>query len=412
MTQESTVFMNSEAPDFHPDALPAGCGIVYFGNDWFAENRTSSHHIARLLGQRFPLLYIETPGMRAPAASGRDFKKIWRKLRRAAAPPQMVRDHLWVMTMPQIPFRRLPLVRRLNRMYGQFAVKRAIRRLGFRRPVLWFVVPHPGELAGHLGESFVVYYCIDDYSGLPDVDQEEIARLDDGLTRAADQVFVASTTLLERKRQISPTTAHSPHGVDFDHFQRASDPGQPVAEGARDLRHPVIGYFGSIGGWTDIDLLVHLARTRPEWTLLLIGLPSVDVRELRKCTNVVFAGVQPYEKLPEWARAFDVAILPYRLNQGSVNANPLKLREYLATGKPVVAVSTPEVERFSHCVRIARSREEFLEKIDEALTRDTAAEKQARTREVMGSTWEARAETAWKTVAAAMAKKNGMQKLR
>src|SRR5262249_50305928 len=158
--------------------------------------------------------------------------------------------------------------KQLNRVFGQQMVKNAMRTLGFKRSILWFVVPHIGPIAGHLGEDYVVYYCIDDYSGLPDVDQREISSLDFDLTRRADQVFVASTTLLEKKRALNPTTEYSPHGVDFDHFHRASDRSLPVAEKARNLGHPVIGFFGSISGWIDVDLLVNLARTKPEWTLL------------------------------------------------------------------------------------------------------------------------------------------------
>ncbi len=379
--------------------------IVYFGNDWFAENRTSSHHIARHLSARRPMLYIENPGLRAPRASGRDLKKIWRKLARATRPPEPVGKQLWLMTLPQIPFRRLPFVGRLNEICGRYLVRRALKRLGFRDVILWFVVPHPGALAGHLGEQYVVYYCIDDYAGLPDVDQQVVARLDQELTRAADQVFVASATLLEQKRKLNQNTELSPHGVDYDHFHTASDISLPVVERARNLRHPVIGFFGSIGGWMDIDLLVYLARARPQWTFLFIGLASVDVRDLRQCSNVTFTGVQPYEKLPDWARAFDVAILPYRLNRGSMNANPLKLREYLATGKPVVASAIPEIERFSHCVRIANSRESFLQQIEDALANHSDAQRAAQAREVKGSTWDARTEHVLQMVQAGMARK-------
>jgi glycosyltransferase involved in cell wall biosynthesis len=399
MASQSAYMPASPPPSLHD--VP----IVYFGNDWFAENRTSSHHIARLLGQRHPILYIENPGLRAPRASTRDIRKIWRKLARSTKPPQGIGEHMWLMTLPQIPFRRLPLVKRLNEICGRYLVRRALKRLGFRNVILWFVVPHPGALAGHLGERFVVYYCIDDYAGLPDVDQQVIAGLDRDLTRVADQVFVASATLLDTKRNLNRNTEHSPHGVDFDHFHAASDPTLPVAEGARDLPHPVIGFFGSIGGWVDIDLLLYLARARPQWTFLLIGLVSVDVRELRQCANVTFAGVQPYERLPDWARAFDVAILPYRLNRGSMNASPLKLREYLATGKPVVAASTPEIDRFGHCIRIARSQEEFLGNIEDALNGRSEDQRLAQTREVMGSTWEARTEHVLKVVYAGLDQK-------
>ena len=377
--------------------------ILYFGNDWSAENRTSSHHIARILGERFPLLYIETPGMRAPSASKRDLKKLWRKLRAAAHPPRMVGEHMWVMTMPQIPFRRWPLVQRLNELYGQLVVRRALRRLGFERTISWFAVPHPGALAGKFDECYVVYYCIDDYSGLPDVDREVIRQLDDHLSRAADQVFVASRTLLERKRELNRNTIYSPHGVDYAHFSRASDPATPIAEPARRLAHPIIGFFGSISGWIDLELIAQLAQARPNWTFLLVGFASVDTSILQQCRNVVLAGAQPYSRLPEWAKAFDVAILPYqRSNPGAINANPLKLREYLATGKPVIAVSTPEIERFSHCIRIANTAEEFLWQIEDALENDSEEQQAQRVREVMGSTWEARVQQVLDDVRAGM----------
>jgi len=382
-----------------------GFSIVYFGNDWFAENRTSSHHIARLLGERFPLLYVETPGIRTPKATKRDLKKLWRKLRRSAQPPQSVQDHVWVTTMPQIPFRRWPFVRTLNQWFGRYLIRSAMRRLGFRKVILWFVVPHPAALQGQLGELFSVYYCTDDYSDLPGVDREEIERLEDQVARGADQVFVTAMTLMDSRKKLNPTTEYAPHGVDFEHFHKASDPSVIPPESARKLRRPIIGYFGTIAEWVDTDLLLYLAKARSDWTFLLIGMATVDVSELRTCSNIILTGPQPYEKLPEWAAAFDVAVLPFRVNQLTVSSNPLKLREYLATGKPVVSSSLPEVEKFAGCVHIARNQEEFLERIKEALTNDSEAQKRARTQEVMGSTWEARIADVLQIVESGMLKK-------
>jgi len=169
---------------------------VYFGNDWFAENRTSSHHVAQRLARRTNVLYIDTPGLRAPKATGRDLRKIRRKLLQAAARPRQVADRLWHVSMPQVPFRRVPAINRLNRAAGRFIVKRALRRLGFGPTISWFAVPHPGPIAGTLDERLIVYYCIDDYAALPDVDAAAVGQMDADLLRAADQVFVASPRLL------------------------------------------------------------------------------------------------------------------------------------------------------------------------------------------------------------------------
>ena len=387
--------MNSAAP------------IVYFGNDWFAENRTSSHHIATRLAERHPLLYVESPGLRAPKATARDARKLWNKLRCAASLPTPVHRQMWRMTLPQVPFRTLPGVRALNRRIGRMLVKRALRHLGFEQPLLWFAVPHTAALAGQLDERFLVYYCIDDYASLPDVDRSEIRRMDETLARAAGQVFVASRPLLEAKQWLNPHTAYSPHGVDVELFQQALDPALPLPEGAQHLRHPVIGFFGLLEAWTDLELIAYLARARPDWTFLLIGRAAVDVSELQSLPNVILPGAQPHEMLPRWAKAFDVAIVPLRQNEQVRNSNPLKLREYLAAGKPVVSVWTPEVERFAECIEIARSPEEFLARIEDALRTESEEKRDARRNAVAGMTWEARVGEALGIVHGRMQELNG-----
>jgi glycosyltransferase involved in cell wall biosynthesis len=378
--------------------MKSDIGIIYFGNDWFAENRTSSHHIAQRLSREYPLLYVETPGLRAPKATGRDAAKLWRKLRKAFDAPTTIHEQMWHMTVPQIPFRRLPLVNWLNRLLGTLRISRAAKRLGIRRPLLWFTVPHVAHLAGRLGEEFVVYYCIDDYASLPDIDSRAIGQMDQDLARRADQVFVSSPALVEPKRKINLTTEYSPHGVDVSLFQRARDPKLPVAEGARNLPHPVIGFYGLIEEWVDLELIAFLAEARPAWTFVLIGRVAVDIGRLAKLKNVIFPGMQPYETLPGWAKAFDVSIIPFRQNELVRNVNPLKLREYLAAGSPVVSVWMPEVERLEPHVAIARTHQEFLQKLDEALLEDSEEKRQARMKAVAGMTWDARVAEVLRTV--------------
>ena len=210
--------------------FPAGrceIGIVYFGNDWFAENRTSSHHIAQRLAQRFQVIYVDSPGMRAPSATGRDFRRLARKLADALRGPRELTPGFWYCTVPQMPFRRLPGAETLNRWFGLWAVRRAIRTARFERFLSWFVVPHPGFMAQHLGEDLCIYYCIDDYAAHPGVDSERISQNDRDLTQAADQVFVAPPALLKAKTAQNPTTVFSPHGVDAVSYTHLTLPTTP-----------------------------------------------------------------------------------------------------------------------------------------------------------------------------------------
>lgn len=374
----------------HMNPFDPEVGIVYFGNDWSAENRTSSHHIAQRLAGRAKLIYVDCPGMRTPSASGRDLSRMWRKLSQALKGPVWVQPGLWHCTMPQLPWRRMPGVQALNRRIGTWIVRRAMRRAGLRRAVLWFVVPHPAFMLDVLPHDAAIYYCIDDYAAHPGVDVDVITACDDMLTRRADHVFVAPPALVPAKQRLNPRCSFSPHGVDVDLFSRAQHPETVVPEAAAGLRHPVIGYFGLIAAWTDLELIEWLAQQRPQWSFLLVGHAQVDARSLTQLPNVTLVGAQPYESMPAWAKAFDVAIIPYRLNRQVRNANPLKLREYLATGKPVVTVRTPEVDRFATSVRIADGREEYLTAIEAALQENDPTASQRRMSAVQSMSWDQR----------------------
>jgi len=391
--------MSVEPPDLHGDGL----GIVYFGNDWNAENRTSSHHIARRLAGRTTLLYVDSPGMRAPTTSGRDLKRLWRKLGQTFQRARHVDPGLWHCTVPQLPWRRLPGVATLNRWFGAWAVRRAMRAAGIRRAILWFVVPHPAFMIDAVAHELSVYYCIDDYAAHPGVDVQLIQSCDTKLTREADRVFVAPPALVAAKQALNPTTTFSPHGVDVAMFGGAQDERTVVPAVAAGLPKPVIGYFGLLAAWTDTELIEWLALQRPQWTFLLVGHAKVDVDALARLPNVVMAGAQPYETLPGWAKAFDVAIIPYRMNQQVKNANPLKLREYLATGRPVVTVSNPEIDRFAAWVNIVEGREAFLAAIERALAPEPESAARERVAAVETMTWDHRVADVLSEVAKALA---------
>ncbi len=367
-----------------------GYGVIYFGNEWFAENRTSSHHVAERLVQHVPVLYVDSPGMRPPSGSGRDIRRLFRKLAEAMRKPRRIGPNLWHCTVPQIPFRGIPGVALLNKWFGVWAVQRARRAVGFERVISWFVVPHPGFMANKLGEDLCVYYCIDDYSAHPGVDVARIEVADQTLSKIADLLFVAPPALLERKSALNPHTVFAPHGVDVALFGQARLPATVIPEVAVRLSKPVIGYFGSLAAWIDVELIGWLAHQRPGWSFLLIGHVSTDVSGLMALPNVTLVGSQPYKTLPAWAKSFDVAIIPYRQNRQVQNANPLKLREYLATGRPVVAVSNPEIERFADYVKIADTRESFLKAIEQSIEVQSPEAEARRVASVAEMTWDNR----------------------
>jgi glycosyltransferase involved in cell wall biosynthesis len=366
--------------------------ILYFGNHWFAENRTSSHHLARQLAKRHRVHYFECPGLRAPGGSGRDLKKVFAKLWSFFRGARTVPEGLKVRTLLQLPLHRFALVRLLNRLLVKATVRLVMWREGVRKPVTWFHIPHLPFVVNGVGERLAVYYCIDDYAAFPGVDRHAVRAMDDETARRADVVFIASDTLLEHKQALNDNTYVSPHGVDLDHFARARDPETPIPADVAHIPGRVVGYFGLIADFTDLDLIATLARRRPDWTFVMIGRVAVPPEQVPDLPNVRFLGKRDYDDLPAYGKRFDAAILPYRPGSWSHHANPIKLREYLAMGVPVVSVDTPQMRKFSDVVAVARTPDEFYAALDQVFSSppDLAAVPRRMAR-VAGSSWQARA---------------------
>jgi len=156
------------------------------------------------------------------------------------------------------------------------------------------------------------------------------------------------------------------HGVDFHHFRKALDPATVVPPEIASLPKPVIGFFGLIADWVDVELMAEIAKRYPAGTLVVVGKATTDTSVLKALPNVHLLGRNPYEQLPAYCKGFDIALNPFRINELTLNANPLKVREYLAAGLQVVSTNIPEVAVLGTC-RVANTQDEFLIQVDEAL---------------------------------------------
>ena len=215
--------------------------------------------------------------------------------------------------------------------------------------------------------------------------------MDSDTARRADLVFVTSETLLAGKLQVNSNTQLSPHGVEFNHFAQAQDPDLPLPLEIAHLKGPVIGFFGLIESFIDLDTIDWLAAHRPEWQFVFLGRVAIPSESLPCRPNIHFMGKRPYDELPAFAKRFDACIIPYRAGNWSYHANPLKLREYLATGKPIVAIKTPQTSKFADVIEVVTNREEYLTAFDRILNSPATFEDIARRQNrVADSSWSAR----------------------
>jgi glycosyltransferase involved in cell wall biosynthesis len=369
-----------------------GKNIVCFAKDW-TEDPTSNNHVMRMLARRNKVLWLNSIGLRKPNLASRgDLGKMARKLKSFTQGPVQVDEHLWVYTPIVVPLPNAPWATRVNSQILRHSLAYLRRRLGMDRYQLWTFMPNIVPHVDNLGADLVVYYCTDEFSQFSYLDGARIAELEHQLCRRADVVFTTARTLWERKRSWNPETHLALHGVEQQHFAKALRDDTPVADELASAPRPVIGFFGLIHDWIDLDLFAHLAERRPEWTIALIGKASVDMSRLERFSNVKLLGRKPYEELPRYCKAFSVGVLPFALNELTRNVNPIKLREYLSAGLPVVSTDLPEVRACGDWARIARSPDEFLAACEEAIRTDTPEQRRRRSEAMLKETWDAKVE--------------------
>lgn len=342
-----------------------GRNIVCFASGWDYDP-TSKHHLMRILEERNHVVWVNYHGSRRPSATAADLNAILRKLTQFAAGPRRASESITVITPAVVPLPGHSAAQRLNRLLLVRQVRSVLDRLPPRPVQVWSFAPDVGHLAGQFGEELFLYYCVDAFGEFAGYDRPAIQRAELLTLRAADLVITTSARLYESKRGFNPRTELVFHGVDWEHFQRDDAAGEPPAE-LRDVRGPVLGFFGLIEHWIDVEMLAVVARHRRDWTIAMIGDVRTDVAALRECANVRLLGRRPYAELPRYARWFDVGMIPFRLNELTRAANPIKLREYLAAGLPVASTPLPEVLRYRPLIEVGNGPEGYAAACERAL---------------------------------------------
>ena len=352
--------------------------IVCIASSWF-DHPTSKHHVMRILAERNRVIWVNYHASRRPNLSIRDFRLALRRLRRSCAGPRRVPAGLTVLSPLLAPFPQSRLARAYNTRVMVRQIGKALAALPAARRQLWLFAPDTPELIRHFDFERVVYYCVDDFAEFSGYDPSAVQRLEAATLAVSDVVIATSTQLFEGRRAVHSNTHLVPHGVDFEHFAPAAEPGRfEIPPEMRHMPRPVLGYVGLISDYVDLELLAQAARARPKWSFVLVGNVNLRARALSGLPNVHLLGGRPYEDLPRYFAAFDVGLIPFRMNRLVRAVNPIKLREYLAAGLPVVSAPLEAVLGYAPAVYPAQNLEQFLAACDMALRENHPAARRAR----------------------------------
>ncbi|NRF38212.1 glycosyltransferase [Pedobacter foliorum] len=285
-----------------------------------------------------------------------------------------------------------PLFRYLNKRNNiRFAssIKRAMKELDFKNVILFndndiFRSFYLKEL---LSPQVSVYYSRD-YMLAVDYWRYHGMQLEPELIEKSDVIVANSIYLANYCKKYNPRSFYVGQGCDLTLFK--DDSNLHVPKELEEIKTPIIGYVGAVStSRLDIDILVHIAREKPEWQVVLVG-PADDQfknSELNVMKNVHFIGHVPESRLPSFIKGFDVCLNPQLLNELTIGNYPRKIDEYLAMGKPVVATLTEAMGTFSEFVYLATSKEEYVRFIGDALSNNSTELIEARKLFASSHTW-------------------------
>lgn len=254
--------------------------------------------------------------------------------------------------------------------YGSMVLRSLLKYFNFKPDVAIFYSFSYAFLLQSLNSMNIkiVYDCPDDFSAFySGVRVSKALRTEENLIADSSVVTAVSKVLYKRISKINSHCLYIPNGVDFEHFHKARwlvDKPQEISS----LPHPIVGFIGIVRDWINIELICKLAQSHPEYSILLIGPIAFGLEELQKYPNIIMLGGRKYESLPSYLSCIDVCLIPFKINKLTSASNPIKMYEYLATGKPVVSTPVPEVcDTVSELVYIAKDDEDFIRKVEEAV---------------------------------------------
>jgi glycosyltransferase involved in cell wall biosynthesis len=343
------------------------------------------------------VIFVNSISMGLPNLAHKDLlPRITRKLRSYSKLARETDEGITVVSPASLPFFGTAGARALNRRVIGAQIRKLARSRGLMKPILWIAIPTAAELIGEFDESKIVYHVSDKYDANTmdhSTDPALIRRLHEHAIDAADLIFYSGRKLFNEATRRCERSYLLEQGVDYDHWSKVDSGEIQVPDAIAKIPRPRLGYFGAIEPWlVDQELIKRASCEHPQWQWIFIGNRSrgMDIEQL---PNTHFLPPVAYDDLPNYAAGFDVCVLPWETEQAFTSyGSAIKVREYLATGKPVVISPLPEYEPMQDVLRIARSRDDFMKLVEDALSENDPAAPARRQAAVASGTWDARAE--------------------
>ncbi len=354
-----------------------GKNIICFGSEnW--EYPGFQQTIMRKLSTSNKILFINPLGSRKIKLHKSQIKIYIRKIKQTFAKKYIPSTNCLVCSPLIIPLVYNNVINRLNRHIVKYQLKKLIKKSNFNSYILWVGTPTAAFLLDLFDPEMLIYHAVDRYSEFSFVDRERIQKYEKIVAEKADVILCTSDAIKNDLVQFNPKTYTITHAVEFDHFYTAFST-EYIPPDIAKIPKPIIGYFGGLSERVNFHLIRKIAIRYPFANVVLLGKKLTDLNALDKLPNVHVLGFKEFKKLPYYLKHFDVCLIPYYVNELMKGVDPIKLREYLCLGKPIVSVDLPEVRKFENLIYIGVDEEYFLLEVGNALNEN---EKKLRDRRI------------------------------
>lgn len=376
----------------YPDRIDVLC---FGGEDWWYHNRG---HIDMQLMRRFAkkgrTLYINSIVMqKLNIGQGKKFvQRFTRKTKSICTGLKKTNEDFWVYSPFSLPVQHVRWAKPMNEMLLRSQIRYAKHRIGMEIPVVWVACPPACDMAMKMKKTRLVYQRTDRFEDFPGVDVELVKKFDQRLKAHADLTIFVNRKLYDEEAYQCKNAFYLDHGVDFELFAAPLQKNNGPSD-LTDMPKPIIGFIGSVDDCNpDVEFLGKVADLLPQMSFVIIGREQMDCSALKARKNVRMLGQKPYELVPEYGKKFDVALLPLRQSRWADAVNPLKLKEYLAMGKPVVSTPFPQLRQYLDVVYEAKTPQTFAASIQRAISEDNPERINQRRAKVKDSSWDSKAE--------------------
>ena len=374
-----------------PDLVPNK--LIVFSDDW-GRHPSSCQHLVRHFLSDCSVTWVNTIGTRRPALNMATLRRGWEKIRHwepggqngeppSGPSPTVLNPVMW-------PSFRGGFVRKVNRSLLAGTLRRHIPHL--EDSVGLTTIPIVADLVGAIPLKRWVYYCVDDFSQWPGLDSRTMGDMEQVLVSKVDQIVAAGEVLQSRIAGLGRESLLLTHGVDLAHWNTIHD-GAPCPQVLADLPRPLVLFWGLVDPRLDLDFLTALGSRLTAGSIALLGPQQEADPRLAAIPRLHCVGPLNYEQLPAAAAAADVLVMPYADLPVTRAMQPLKLKEYLATGKPVVARRLPAVEPWRDALDAVNTAEQFATAVLQRLTSGVSHDQQIARNRLNAEDWTSKART-------------------